>query len=341
MEANVWVPEVNKSFIIIDATMVEARDVTRDSSRRHLRGLWFYIYIVRLRYCFSYPSPCFLVTFSMYVWVLFFLKMDEFLNTVSSALVFPPDENTIFTYDASSSTSSPATISLLLKLHTIRPYNHLSLMKTLSSIWSSQCRFPVSVTKHADGLFLITFGCDGDKGRILEGQPWHFAQSITIFAAPESSFPVTSENLHYVHFWIQAYGIPFMYKSYDLARFIASEIGDLIEVDKDTVKEGTSPYLRLRILLDVNLPIRRETLRSMFAEYGEMFTPSTNDSGSQTPSQTSSNVSELRSLNDEDIGVKQLWYLQQQAKQCGGTEVDTYFVEQTEDPTSDDFDILG
>ncbi|KAM6566828.1 hypothetical protein CsatA_025956 [Cannabis sativa] len=79
----------------------------------------------------------------------------------------------------------------------------------------------------------------------------------------------------------------------------------------------------------------------MFVEYGERFTPSTNGSGSQTPSQTSSNVSELSSLNDEDIGVKQLWILQQQAKQCGGTEVDTYFVEQTEDPTSDDFDILG
>ncbi|XP_060957925.1 zinc finger BED domain-containing protein RICESLEEPER 2-like [Cannabis sativa] len=84
-----------------------------------------------------------------------------------------------------------------------------------------------------------------------------------------------------------------------------------------------------------------ETLRGMFAEYGERFTPSTNGSGSQTPSQTSSNVLELSSLNDEDIGVKQLWILQQQAKQCGGTEVDTYFVEQTEDPTSHDFDILG
>uniref|UniRef100_A0A803PE26 Zinc knuckle CX2CX4HX4C domain-containing protein n=1 Tax=Cannabis sativa TaxID=3483 RepID=A0A803PE26_CANSA len=183
--------------------------------------------------------------------------MDEFLNTVSNTLVFPSDENNIFTYDASSSSSTPATISLLLKLHTIRPYNRPSLMKTLSGIWSSQCRFPVSVTEHADGLFLVTFGCEGDKGRILEGQPWHFAQSITIFAAPESSFPITPDTLHYVPFWIQVYGIPFMCKSFDLARFIATEVGDLIEVDKDTVKEGTGPYLRLRILLDVNLPIRR------------------------------------------------------------------------------------
>uniref|UniRef100_A0A803QQA5 DUF4283 domain-containing protein n=1 Tax=Cannabis sativa TaxID=3483 RepID=A0A803QQA5_CANSA len=183
--------------------------------------------------------------------------MDEFLNSVSNALSIPSDESTVFTYDVGCSSSTPVSISLLLKLHTIRPYNRPSLMKTLSGIWSSQCHFPVVMSEHADGLFLVTFGCEGDKGRVLEGQPWHFAQSITIFATPDSSFPLTPENLHYVPFWIQVYGIPFMCKSYDLARFIAMEIGDLIEVDKDTNREGTGPYLRIRVLLDVNLALHR------------------------------------------------------------------------------------
>uniref|UniRef100_A0A803Q009 DUF4283 domain-containing protein n=1 Tax=Cannabis sativa TaxID=3483 RepID=A0A803Q009_CANSA len=180
-----------------------------------------------------------------------------FLNTVSSALALPPDESTVFTYDVCSSSSSPTLISLILKLHTITPYNCPSLMKTLSGIWSSQCRFLVVVSKHANGMFLVTFGCEGDKGRVLEGQPWHFSQSITIFAARDSSFRLTPNNLHYVPFWVQVYGIPFMCKSHDLARFIAMEVGDLIEIDKDTIKEEIGPYMHLRILLDVNLPIRR------------------------------------------------------------------------------------
>ncbi|KAM6582390.1 hypothetical protein CsatB_009392 [Cannabis sativa] len=183
--------------------------------------------------------------------------MDEFLNTVSSALALPPDESTVFTYEVASSSSSHAPVSLILKLHTIRPYNRLSLMKTLFGMWSSQCRFPVVVSEHADGMFLVTFGCEGDKGRVLDGQPWHFAQSITIFAARDSSFPLTPDNLHYVPFWVQVYGIPFMCKSHDLARFIAMEVGDLIEIDKNTIKEGTGPYMRLCILLDVSLSIRR------------------------------------------------------------------------------------
>uniref|UniRef100_A0A803Q947 Reverse transcriptase domain-containing protein n=1 Tax=Cannabis sativa TaxID=3483 RepID=A0A803Q947_CANSA len=124
-------------------------------------------------------------------------------------------------------------------------------------LYKVRSRFPVCVSEHVDGLFMVTFGCEGDKGRVLEGQPWHFAQSITVFAAPDTSFPITPDTLHYVPFWVQVYGIPFMCKSYELARFIASEVGDLIEVDKDTVREGTGPYLTLRILLDVNLPICR------------------------------------------------------------------------------------
>ncbi|XP_060972557.1 uncharacterized protein LOC133038424 [Cannabis sativa] len=182
--------------------------------------------------------------------------MDEFFVNVSNSLILNSEENIVFNYEIVS-VESLVTISLLLCHHTICHYNCPSLMKTLSEIWSSQCRFPVVVSDHVDGLFLVTFGCEGDKGRILEGQPWHFAQSVTVFAAPDSAFPILLEQLHYVPFWVQVYGIPFMCKSHELAKFIASEIGDLVEVDQSTVREGTRQYLRIRVLLDVNLPIRR------------------------------------------------------------------------------------
>uniref|UniRef100_A0A803QGY5 DUF4283 domain-containing protein n=1 Tax=Cannabis sativa TaxID=3483 RepID=A0A803QGY5_CANSA len=218
MEAEEGSLEAHQIFFIIGATPAKFRVMIKGSSRVILWGYWFYLYKARL--------------------------------SVSSSLVLSTDENTIFTYDANPSNDSPALISLLLKLHTVKPFNRPSLMKTLSGIRSSQCRFSVCVSENVDGLFMVTFGCEGDKGSRLEGQPWHFAQSITIFVAPESSFPITPDNLHYVPFWLQVYDIPFMCKSHELARFIASKIGDLIEVDRDTIREGSRLYLRLRILLD-------------------------------------------------------------------------------------------
>ncbi|XP_060959209.1 uncharacterized protein LOC133030473 [Cannabis sativa] len=185
-------------------------------------------------------------------------------------LSLTPDESDVFTLPDIPDDSHPS-INLLLRLFTIRPFNRPSLMKTLSQMWTSQCRFPVVVSEHSEGLFLVTFGCEGDKKRILDGQPWHFAQSLIVFASPDHSFPVTADLLHYIPFWVQVYGIPFRYKSYDLAKLIASGLGDLIQIDEDTIKEGTGPYLRGRFLLDVNKPLRRG-INIRFLKMGREFT---------------------------------------------------------------------
>uniref|UniRef100_A0A803PY77 Zinc knuckle CX2CX4HX4C domain-containing protein n=1 Tax=Cannabis sativa TaxID=3483 RepID=A0A803PY77_CANSA len=185
-------------------------------------------------------------------------------------LSLTPDESDVFTLPDIPDDSHPS-INLLLRLFTIRPFNRPSLMKTLSQMWTSQCRFPVVVSEHSEGSFLVTFGCEGDKKRILDGQPWHFAQSLTVFASPDHSFPLTADLLHYIPFWVQVYGIPFRCKSYDLAKLIASGLGDLIQVDEDTIKEGTGPYLRGRFLLDVNKPLRRG-INIRFLKMGREFT---------------------------------------------------------------------
>uniref|UniRef100_A0A803PAT1 Zinc knuckle CX2CX4HX4C domain-containing protein n=1 Tax=Cannabis sativa TaxID=3483 RepID=A0A803PAT1_CANSA len=196
------------------------------------------------------------------------------MNSLSSSTVPPlmltPDENMVYTMTEIQDDTSPD-ISLLLKLCTVKHFNRASLIKTLAPIWTSQCRFPVTISEHSDGLFLVTFLCEGDKRRILDGQPWHFAQSLTIFAAPDTSFPITPDQMHYVPFWMQVYGIPFRCKSYDLAKLIATGVGDLIQVDNTTLKDGTGPYLRARYLLDVNKPIRRG-INICFIKMGREFT---------------------------------------------------------------------
>uniref|UniRef100_A0A803QGZ7 Zinc knuckle CX2CX4HX4C domain-containing protein n=1 Tax=Cannabis sativa TaxID=3483 RepID=A0A803QGZ7_CANSA len=168
--------------------------------------------------------------------------MDDLGFNPLQPLTLTSDENTVYTLD-DFPTETSQEITLLLKLCTVKHFSRLSLIKTLSQIWTSQCRFPVVVSEHSEGLFLVTFACEGDKRRILDGQPWHFAQSLTIFAAPNSSFPITPDQLHYVPFW----------------------------VDSTTVKDGTGPYLRVRFMLDVNKPIRRG-IHIRFLKMGREFT---------------------------------------------------------------------
>ncbi|KAM6570085.1 hypothetical protein CsatB_018070 [Cannabis sativa] len=78
MEADVWFSEVNRAIFIIVATPVEAMDVTSEFSRRQLRGLWFFIYIVRLRLFQIEESLETLKPFDVYDWSVdfFFNYMD-------------------------------------------------------------------------------------------------------------------------------------------------------------------------------------------------------------------------------------------------------------------------
>uniref|UniRef100_A0A803PA23 Zinc knuckle CX2CX4HX4C domain-containing protein n=1 Tax=Cannabis sativa TaxID=3483 RepID=A0A803PA23_CANSA len=230
MEAEQWFNDDLKLRIIIFPIGSRILDKMDRSSRRSQRALWFYLFKGRSRYHLLHFTSFFhFVVQTLRVWCVS-VNMVEFFANVSNSLALSSEESTVFTYEAGT-VDSPHTTSLLLRLHTIRHFNR----------W--------------------------DKGRILEGQPWHFAQSVTVFAAPDSAFPILPEQLHYVPFWVQVYGIPFMCKSQELAKFIASEIGDLVEVDQSTVREGIGPYLRIRVLLDVNLPIRR-SLNVRFIKLG-------------------------------------------------------------------------
>uniref|UniRef100_A0A803NK24 Zinc knuckle CX2CX4HX4C domain-containing protein n=1 Tax=Cannabis sativa TaxID=3483 RepID=A0A803NK24_CANSA len=219
--------------IIMIPIKIRGQAMIRGKPRGTLHSLFYSLYKDRFRLiCFS-PSP-FCIFFPFVIVLSNSSKMDAINPFPSQSLTLTPDENTVYTLTDVPNESTD-TISLLLKLLTVKHYNRPSLIKTLSPVWTSQCRFPVVISEHSDGLFL----------------------SLTIFAAPDASFPITPDQLHYVPFWVQVYGIPFRCKSLDLAKIIASGVGDLIQVDHTTVKEGTGPYLRIRLLIDVNKPIRR------------------------------------------------------------------------------------
>uniref|UniRef100_A0A803Q8N6 Zinc knuckle CX2CX4HX4C domain-containing protein n=1 Tax=Cannabis sativa TaxID=3483 RepID=A0A803Q8N6_CANSA len=232
-----------------------------------LAGIFLFKVRFRFFFCISVHSLLFCLS---YLVVCVCVTMEDLNFNSLQPLTLTTDEHLVYTLDDLPS-ETPNEITLLLKLCTVKHFSRLSLIKTLSQVWTSQCRFPVVVSEHSEGLFLVTFGCEGDKRRILDAQPWHFSQSLTIFAAPDSSFPITPDQLHYVPFWIQIYGIPFRCKSYELAKLIATGVGDLIQVDSTTVKDGTGPYLRVRFLLDVNKPIRRG-IHIRFLKMGREFT---------------------------------------------------------------------
>ncbi|KAM6569413.1 hypothetical protein CsatB_017398 [Cannabis sativa] len=118
-------------------------------------------------------------------------------------------------------------------------------------------RFPAKISEKEPELFMISFGCEGDKERVLTQEPWHFQNHHIVLYKPTPLQNVTPSDLKFSPFWIQVYRLPFLSKSRGLAVALGNIIGKFLEVYTDSLNEGWGPFLRIRVNIDVTKPLRR------------------------------------------------------------------------------------
>ncbi|KAF4384392.1 hypothetical protein F8388_004625 [Cannabis sativa] len=186
-----------------------------------------------------------------------FCVMASSSRSLPSHLALNEEEALIHNFDGVSLGNGPSSESycLVVKIISMKNIKPDWLDKAMREAWT--LRYPISFTEYHSGLFLAHFGCDGDRRRVIENQPWHFDHCLMVFANPEGLDLLQPEQLRFVPFWMQIHYIPFGFRSPSLAKMVADDIGDLIEIHKNTLLEISSPFLRIRVLLDISKPIRR------------------------------------------------------------------------------------
>ncbi|KAF4385104.1 hypothetical protein F8388_014237 [Cannabis sativa] len=186
-----------------------------------------------------------------------FCVMASSSRSLPSHLALNEEEALIHNFDGVSLGNGPSSESycLVVKIISMKNIKPDWLDKAMREAWT--LRYPISFTEYHSGLFLAHFGCDGDRRRVIENQPWHFDHCLMVFANPEGFDLLRPEQLRFVPFWMQIHYIPFGFRSPSLAKMVADDIGDLIEIHKNTLLEISSPFLRIRVLLDISKPIRR------------------------------------------------------------------------------------
>ena len=118
-------------------------------------------------------------------------------------------------------------------------------------------RFPALISESDPGFFFITFGCEGDKERVLAQEPWHFQNHHIVLHKPKVLHSVSVSDLKFSPFWVQVFRLPFLSKTKGLAKALGNIIGEFIDVYDDSLNEGRGPFLRIRVMLDVTKPLRR------------------------------------------------------------------------------------
>ncbi|XP_073019267.1 uncharacterized protein At4g02000-like [Primulina eburnea] len=133
---------------------------------------------------------------------------------------------------------------------------NLNIMKQcLSSIW----RPGKGVTIREIGFkrFIFQFYHSVDLQRMLEGGPWTFDNNFFLLHHLKREEQPLQVPLRHLNFWIQIHDLSFGYMSEAVGRQLGSYMGNFLEYDSNNNKGSWRPYMRIRVAIDVQNPLKR------------------------------------------------------------------------------------
>ena len=159
-----------------------------------------------------------------------------------------------------SSNSSPdlleeCALSLFGKLLVDHNQNQRTLKNTLRSTW--KMGLDLRIVEVGDNVLQFKFSSMFQLEWVERNGPWNFENNLLLLSRWRKG--LTSANLVFTHApsWIQVWGLPFEYMTEEAGRDIGSKIGRVMEVDKRSWQADQEKFMRVRIELPIEKPLRR------------------------------------------------------------------------------------
>lgn len=125
----------------------------------------------------------------------------------------------------------------------------------------------VQISELEDEVFLIEFGDEKDKSKVLDMCPWSYEKQLVIIQEFEGELTPKEMDLKWVPFWIQIYNLPFKSETTETRWAIGSSLGSVLNVDVPDSGVQWGKCLRVRECIDVTRRLVRG--RKITIEGGE------------------------------------------------------------------------
>ncbi|KAH7848205.1 hypothetical protein Vadar_030754 [Vaccinium darrowii] len=145
--------------------------------------------------------------------------------------------------------------SLVGKLLTKRAFSRAALKDTMRKVWGSP--EGLRMVDVGDNLFHFRFSNEMDLQRVFNGGPWCFDNMVLLLKRWEAGLRADSVEFKEIDFWIQLWGLPFEYITQEIGGEIGRRIGTVLEVNKVSEKGEWGRYVRVRVRIPLNRPLRR------------------------------------------------------------------------------------
>lgn len=114
------------------------------------------------------------------------------------------------------------------------------------------------ITEVGEKRYLFQFFNEIDFDRVKAGTPWFFNNHLLILQTILEGVNPAVVELKFTEFWIQVHDLPPGSMNESMAKQFGSFSGKFLEYETSVPTLGTQIFLRTRVCLDVNAPLKRK-----------------------------------------------------------------------------------
>jgi 14-3-3 protein epsilon len=132
-----------------------------------------------------------------------------------------------------------------------------SMMVRMADLWRPVKGVQIKEAKQ--GLFLFRFNHPLDMEEVLRNGPWTFDNHLLIMERVQIGVQIENIPLYHADFWVQVHDLPTGLMKETVGTQLANYIGSFVEYDKNNKSSFWRQYMRLRVKVDVRLPLKKNT----------------------------------------------------------------------------------
>jgi hypothetical protein len=129
------------------------------------------------------------------------------------------------------------------------------IQRTLGRIWCSDRG--ITCKDAGDNKFLFSLSSHTAKRRALEDGPWMVGHDLMVLVLYDRKKELDALEFAKVPIWIRVFKLPMGMMNHTVAEIIDNEVGFFLDVDVEENGPTAGRYLRIKILIDIRLPIMR------------------------------------------------------------------------------------
>ena len=92
---------------------------------------------------------------------------------------------------------------------------------------------------------------------VEHNNPWNFDNNLLLLCKWTKGLSVNNISFSHFPFWIQVWGLPFKSMSEEVGRDLGNKLGKYIKSDKQPWLSEKAKFMRIRVDLPINKPLRR------------------------------------------------------------------------------------